>query len=189
MSVSVTFNGTIIEDEGDRLAAEAGAEDNNVSSLPLAIDAELSTAITADGVGTPTVNATYFPTFAEKDGIVSITGATGTASAFFSDSNGALLNGTDSGLTTDNGTKIYLYTSPSDGRVVYGIAQSSPGSITSGSLVFTIVLQGTFDASGNLTGNFFIKQYQPIENPLTGQVDDNDIVHLTSGSLFVSATQ
>src|SRR5215472_14351372 len=159
MSVSITFNGTIIEDEGDKLAAEAGAEDNNVSSLPLAIDAELSTAITADGVGTPTVNATYFPTFAEKDGIVSITGATGTASAFFSDSNGIPLNGTYSGLTTDDGTRIYLYTS-SDGRIAYGIAQSgsfdattgkilSP-SLSGGSLVFAIVLQGTFDASSNL---------------------------------------
>src|SRR5215470_16613349 len=100
MSVSVTFNGTIIEDES---GLEPGTpDDNNIGSLPSPIDSELSTAIIKDGVITPALNATYFPTFAEKDGIVSITGATATATAYFSDSNGALMNGTYSGLTTDN---------------------------------------------------------------------------------------
>src|SRR5215472_767979 len=108
----------------------------------------------------------------------------------FSDANGVALSGADSGLTTDNGTKIYLYTSPSNPLVVYGIAQTSPGSISSGTLVFAIMMTTTTDASGNLNGgNFFIEQYQAIKNPLTGQVDDNDIVSLASGSLFISVRQ
>jgi hypothetical protein len=183
MTVSITFNGTIIEDEG---GLEAGTpEDNNVSSLPSGI----SFNPTADGVTLPSASAS-FPTFAQFNNLVTITGATGTPTALFSDANGVALSGADSGLTTDNNTKIYLYTSPTNPLIVYGIAQTSPGSISSGTLVFAIMMQTTTDASGNLNGgNFFIEQYQAIKNPLTGQVDDNDIVHLTAGSLFVSVRQ
>jgi hypothetical protein len=196
MSVSITFNGTIIEDESFVGTGSTFNDnpsnpiDNNIAaaSFPSAINTELNAAITADGVVTPNVNATYFPTYAEKDGIVSITGASGTASVLFSDASGALLNRTDSGLTTDGGTKIYLYTS-SDHKIAYGIAQTdAQTTINSGTLVFAVVLQGTFDASGNLTGNFFIKQYQPIHNDsLTNTPDDPST--LAGGSLFVSATQ
>src|SRR5215472_3320373 len=116
MSVTITFNGTIIEDEGGFGTGAEAAEDNNVSSLPSGI----SFNPTADGVNLPS-SSSSFPTFGQFSNLVTFTGATGTPAVLFSDANGIAFSGVYSGLTTDNNTKIYLYTSPSNPLIVYGI--------------------------------------------------------------------
>src|SRR5438128_10772031 len=86
MAITITINGTITEDESGINDSPA---DNNVTALPSGVSTDLNSAITTDGVVTPTVNATYFPTFAEKDGAVSFTGSTGTVNVKFTDASGA----------------------------------------------------------------------------------------------------
>jgi uridine phosphorylase len=192
---------TITEDESAGLQTIAtpptSTEDNNdndvtalstsTASNPISISTELSNALTADGITAPTAIG-----YAEVDAFATIS-ATGTIDVFFSagkDANGVPLpiNGVDSGLKTDAGDSILLYSSK-DNNVVYGRAGSSTGA-----LVFAIVLHET-KTNGVTTGaDIGIVQYQAISNPIAGGpgttngvINHDDAVDLTN-KLFVSVS-
>jgi len=116
-----TIKKTITEDESAGLQTSGVAtatEDNNdddVASLPSAISSQLSTALSGDSITPPPPVTGFFPSYAEVDGFATVDAAGATlGDIFFSDGNGAVLNGFDSGLTTDAGNKILLYTSSTD---------------------------------------------------------------------------
>ncbi|MGF6488496.1 DUF5801 repeats-in-toxin domain-containing protein [Pseudomonas frederiksbergensis] len=158
------------------------ADDNDilVASLP----STFATRLTALGAGTATGAALSGYTGAVGNTgsnaftVTADPGATITNISFV-DSNGAPLNGVDSGLDTLNGTSILLYTDANNDNIVLGRAGGSTGAI-----VFAAYIEET--GSPVSGGKIWTVEYQPIKHTDTTNADDS--LNLLN-KVFVGASQ
>ena len=148
-------------------AGDADDNDILVTSLP----STFATRLTALGAGTATGAA--------LSGYTGAVGNTG-SNAFtvtadpgasitnisFVDSNGAPLNGVDSGLDTLDGTSILLYTDANNDNIVLGRAGGSTGAI-----VFAAYIEET--GSPVSGGKIWTVEYQPLKHPDATNADDS----------------
>jgi hypothetical protein len=181
-ALNLTAGSTVTLDESANLqnlaatpAVAGDSNDNDIaaSSLPTAFSTRLATqnvgaAINAalsgyDGTNTGT-NAFTFTV----SGMVS--------DLAFTDTNGALLNGVDSGLNTTDGEDIFLYTDTTNNNIVYGKTALNV-------VVFAAYLEETgTPVSG---AKLWTVQYEAISNPDASNPDDP--VNLAD-KIFVSVT-
>ncbi|MGF6222261.1 beta strand repeat-containing protein [Pseudomonas sp. YL-218 TE3947] len=157
------------------------ADDNDilVASLP----STFATRLTALGAGTATgaalsgytgdVNDTGSNAFT----LTSDPGA-GITDISFVDSEGAPLNGLDSGLDTLDGTSILLYTDTNN-NILLGRAGGPTGAI-----VFAAYIEET--GSPVTGGKIWTVEYQPLKHPVVTNADDS--LNL-AGKVFIGATQ
>jgi Domain of unknown function (DUF5801) len=159
MALTVTLTGTTVTlDETAGLQnsvvtpgipGDANDDDVDVSTLPAAFSSRL-TALGADPA--TAINA------AESDGnVISISGVTGTiGNLTFTDANGGALDGDTSGLFTNDGEEIFLFTDTVNDNIVLG-------KTAAGVIVFAIYLEETgTPVSG---GKFWSIQYEALEHP------------------------
>ncbi|WP_223570019.1 beta strand repeat-containing protein [Pseudomonas sp. BF-R-26] len=148
-------------------AGDADDNDILVTSLP----STFATRLTALGAGTATGAALSGYTGAVGNTgsnaftVTADPGATITNISFV-DSNGAPLNGLDSGLDTLNGTSILLYTDANNDNIVLGRAGGSTGAI-----VFAAYIEET--GSPVSGGKIWTVEYQPLKHPVTTNADDS----------------
>ncbi|MGF6456756.1 DUF5801 repeats-in-toxin domain-containing protein [Pseudomonas frederiksbergensis] len=145
------------------------ADDNDilVASLP----STFATRLTALGAGTATGAALSGYTGAVGNtgsNAFTVTAAPGATitNISFVDSNGAPLNGVDSGLDTLNGTSILLYTDANNDNIVLGRAGGSTGAI-----VFAAYIEET--GSPVSGGKIWTVEYQPLKHPDATNADDS----------------
>jgi hypothetical protein len=143
------------------------ADDNDilVASLP----SDFSTRLTALSAGTATGAALSGYTGAVGDtgsNAFTLTDASGITDISFVDSNGAPLNGLDSGLFTLDGTSILLYTDTENNNIVLGRAGSATGAI-----VFAAYIEET--GSPVSGGKIWTVEYQPLQHPDATNPDDS----------------
>ncbi|MGE7966083.1 DUF5801 repeats-in-toxin domain-containing protein, partial [Pseudomonas sp. NPDC089918] len=158
------------------------ADDNDilVTSLP----STFATRLTALGAGTATGAALSGYTGAVGNTgsnaftVTADPGATITNISFV-DSNGAPLNGVDSGLDTLNGTSILLYTDANNDNIVLGRAGGSTGAI-----VFAAYIEET--GSPVSGGKIWTVEYQPLKHPDAANADDS--LNLLN-KVFIGASQ
>ncbi|SCY49192.1 DUF5801 repeats-in-toxin domain-containing protein [Nitrosospira sp. Nsp13] len=186
ITVDTSVNLTLDETAGlQNLTATptpAGDADDNdilVSSLP----AVFSTRLTALGAGTPTIGAAlsgYTGAVGNTgSNIVSITPAPGGTITDLGlvGSNGAPLNGLDSGLDTLTGANILLYTDTNN-NIVLGRVEGT------GDIVFALYLEETgTPVSG---AKIWSVQYAPLKN--TNPANPDDSLNLLD-KVFVGASQ
>jgi hypothetical protein len=156
--------------------------DTSTGSLPPEFDAVLA-IVTAAGSGTgqsATGAAVSGASSANPTGTNALTFGPNVGDVAFVLASGA---GTDSGLTTTAGNKIFLYVYPDDNNVVLareGTAGGLPD--PSGKLAFAIYLDtGTATAgdAGATGAKVWIAQYEPLAHPLGGAANPNDLVFLS----------
>ncbi|MEK1843729.1 MAG: DUF5801 repeats-in-toxin domain-containing protein, partial [Pseudomonas sp.] len=145
------------------------ADDNDilVTSLP----STFATRLTALGAGTATGAALSGYTGAVGNtgsNAFTITADPGASitNISFVDSNGAPLNGLDSGLDTLDGTSILLYTDANNDNIVLGRAGSATGAI-----VFAAYIEET--GSPVSGGKIWTVEYQPLKHPDAANADDS----------------
>ncbi|MDR6429307.1 hypothetical protein J2738_005472, partial [Variovorax paradoxus] len=179
-ALNMTAGSTVTLDESATLqnlaatpavAGDSNDNDISVSSLPTAF----SSRLTAQGVGTA-INVALSGYDGTNSGTNAFTfSVSGTVTdVSFTDANGALLNGFDSGLDTADGEDIFLYTDTTNNNVVYG-------KTAAGVVVFAAYLEET---GSPVTGaKLWTVQYEAISNPDASNPDD--AVNLAD-KLFVS---
>ncbi|MBB3240254.1 hypothetical protein FHW68_001745 [Pseudomonas sp. Tn43] len=161
-------------------AEDANDNDILVTSLP----STFATRLTALGAGTATGAALSGYTGAVGNTgsnaftVTTDPGATITNISFV-DSNGAPLNGLDSGLDTLDGTSILLYTDANNDNIVLGRAGSATGAI-----VFAAYIEET--GSPVSGGKIWTVEYQPLKHPDGTNPDDS--LNLLD-KVFVGASQ
>ncbi|WP_409258761.1 DUF5801 repeats-in-toxin domain-containing protein, partial [Pseudomonas sp. Tn43] len=163
-------------------APSGDADDNDilVASLP----STFATRLTALGAGTATGAALSGYTGAVGNtgsNAFTVTpdpGATITNISFV-DSNGAPLNGLDSGLDTLDGTSILLYTDANNDNIVLGRAGGANGTI-----VFAAYIEET--GSPVSGGKIWTVEYQPLKHTDTANPDDS--LNLLN-KVFIGASQ
>ncbi|WP_454876447.1 beta strand repeat-containing protein [Pseudomonas farris] len=155
------------------------ADDNDI--LVTALPSAFATRLTALGAGTATGAALSGYTGAVGDtgsNAFTLTDATGITDISFVDSNGAPLNGLDSGLDTLDGTSILLYTDTNN-NIVVGRAGSATGAI-----VFAAYIEET--GSPVTGGKIWTVAYQPLKHTDTANADDS--LNLLN-KVFIGASQ
>ncbi|MCO8310697.1 T1SS-143 repeat domain-containing protein [Pseudomonas mandelii] len=156
------------------------ADDNDI--LVTALPSAFATRLTALGAGTATGAALSGYTGAAGNtgsNAFTLTDATSGTDVSFVGSDGAPLNGLDSGLDTLDGTNILLYTDTVNNNIVVGRAGSATGAI-----VFAAYIEET--GSPVTGGKIWTVEYQPLKHPGTTNADDS--VDLT-GKVFIGASQ
>ena len=151
MALTVTPTGTTVT-----LDETAGLQnDDTNSTLPVAFSSRL-TALGADP-------ATAINHAVSNGNVISISGVTGTINVTFTDANGGALDGDSSGLFTNDGEEIFLFTDAVNDNIVLG-------KTALGAIVFAIYLEETgTPVSG---GNFWSIQFEALENPDATNPDD-----------------
>ncbi len=180
--VNVTLDETAGLQNGTATASPAeDANDNDilVASLP----STFSTRLTALGAGTATGAALSGYTGAEGNtgsNAFTLTAAPGASitDISFVGSNGAPLNGLDSGLDTLDGTSILLYTDTNN-NILLGRAGSATGAI-----VFAAYIEET--GSPVTGGKIWTVEYQPLKHPDMTNPDDS--LNLQD-KVFIGASQ
>ncbi|WP_438998692.1 DUF5801 repeats-in-toxin domain-containing protein, partial [Variovorax beijingensis] len=179
-ALNMTAGSTVTLDESATLqnlaatpavAGDSNDNDISVSSLPTAFSSRLA----AQSVGTA-INAALSGYDGTNTGTNAFTfSVSGTVTdVSFTDANGALLNGFDSGLDTTDGEDIFLYTDTTNNNVVYGKTALNV-------VVFAAYLEET---GSPVTGaKLWTVQYEAISNPDASNPDD--AVNL-AGKIFVS---
>ncbi|MEK1837201.1 MAG: hypothetical protein AAAB23_17980 [Pseudomonas sp.] len=166
--VDVTLDETAGLQNATTTPTPAGDADDNdilVASLP----SDFSTRLTALSAGTATGAALSGYTGAVGDtgsNAFTLTDASGITDISFVDSNGAPLNGLDSGLFTLDGTSILLYTDTENNNIVLGRAGSATGAI-----VFAAYIEET--GSPVSGGKIWTVEYQPLQHPDDTNPDDS----------------
>lgn len=151
------------------------------ASLPL----QFQDALAAEGAGGGSVNSVALSgvdgTVANSGGVNVMTFGAGVTDVAFTDGSGNPLDAVDSGLTTTDGTTIYLYTSSFNNNVVVGRAGLG------GDVVFAVYLDTGVDTGtgdpGATGAKLWLVQFEAIGH--TPNVGANDIEYL-SGLLNVS---
>ncbi|WP_225603504.1 hypothetical protein [Pseudomonas sp. PDM09] len=154
------------------------AEDANDNDTATSLPSAFSTRLTALGAGTATGAALSGYTGAVGNAgsdAFTISGGTSGTDISFVGSDGAPLNGFDSGLDTLDGTSILLYTDTNN-NIVLGRAGGATGAI-----VFAAYIEETVTG-----GKIWTVEYQPLKHPGTTNPDDS--VDLT-GKVFIGASQ
>ncbi|WP_225610440.1 DUF5801 repeats-in-toxin domain-containing protein [Pseudomonas sp. PDM23] len=167
--VTVSLDETTGLQNATATASPAGdANDNDIllASLPAAFTARL----TALGAGTASGAALSGYTGAAGNtgsNAFTISAAPGGAitDILFTGSNGAALNGLDSGLDTLAGQDILLYTDATNNNVLVGRAGGPAGAI-----VFAAYIEET--GSPVSGGKIWTVEYQPLKHPVTSNPDD-----------------
>ncbi|WLG88225.1 T1SS-143 repeat domain-containing protein [Pseudomonas cucumis] len=163
-------------------ATPGATEDANDNDTALPLPSAFSTRLTALGAGTAMDAA-----LSGYTGVVgntgsnafTISGATSATDVSFVDSNGAPLNGLDSGLDTLDGTSIFLYTDTVNNNILLGRVGGATGAI-----VFAAYIEET--GSPVTGGKIWTVEYQPLSNP--DATDPDDPVDLED-LVFVGASQ
>lgn len=162
--------------------------DTSISSLPEEFDAVLA-LVTAAGSGTGqsvTGAAVSGATSANPTGTNALTFGPNVDDVAF-----VLSAGTDSGLTTTAGRKIFLYVYPGDNNVVLAREGTAGGAADpNGQLAFALYLDTGTAAAGDAgaTGaKVWVAQYGPLFHPQGGAANPNDLVFL-SGVLNYDVT-
>ena len=153
MALTVTLTGTtVILDETPGLQ-----NDDTSASLPVAFSSRL-TALGADP-------ATAINHAVSSGNVFSISGTTGTVGNIsFTDANGGVLDGDPSGLSTNDGEAISLFTDTANDNIVLG-------KTAAGAIVFAIYIEETgTPVSG---GKFWSIQYEALEHPDATNPDDS----------------
>src|SRR6266545_5261290 len=151
MALTVTPTGTTVT-----LDETAGLQnDDTNSTLPVAFSSRL-TALGADP-------ATALNQAVSNSNVISISGVTGTINVTFTDANGGALDGDSSGLFTNDGEEIFLFTDAVNDNIVLG-------KTAAGAIVFAVYLEET--GSPVSGGNFWSIQFEALENPDATNPDD-----------------
>jgi T1SS-143 domain-containing protein len=162
-------------------ATPSPAEDANDNDTATPLPSAFSTRLTALGAGTAMDAALSGYTGAVGNtgsDAFTISGATSATDVSFVGSNGAPLNGFDSGLDTLDGTSILLYTDTVNNNILVGRAGAG------GAIVFAAYIEET--GSPVTGGKIWTVEYQPLSNP--DATDPDDPVDL-SGVVFIGASQ
>jgi len=181
-ALNLTAGSTVTLDESANLqnlaATPAVAGDSNDNDIAAsALPTAFSTRLATQNVGTA-INAALSGYDGTNTGTNAFTfNVSGTVSDLaFTDTNGALLNGADSGLNTTDGEDIFLYTDTTNNNIVYGKTALNV-------VVFAAYLEET---GTPVTGaKLWTVQYEAISNPDASNPDDP--VNLTD-KVFVSVT-
>ena len=158
----------------------SGDADDNDTATPL--PSAFSTRLTDLGAGTAMDAALSGYTGAVGNAgseAFTISGATSATDVSFVGTNGAPLNGADSGLFTLDGTSILLYTDTTNNNILVGRAGAADGAI-----VFAAYIEET--GSPVTGGKIWTVEYQPLKHPGTTNPDDS--VDLTD-KVFIGASQ
>jgi hypothetical protein len=163
--------------------SEGGVTSNDTNaSLPLLFQ----DALAFEGAGGGTVDSLALSgvdgTLANSGGVNVMTFGANVTDVAFTDGSGNALDGADSGLTTTDGTAIYLYTSTFDNNVVVGRKGGSGGDVVFAAYLDTGVDTGSGDP-GATGAKLWLAQFESMFQP--DGTDPNDIVYL-SGVLNVS---
>jgi hypothetical protein len=153
MALTVTLTGTTVTlDESPNLQ-------NDDTSLPLPV--AFSSRLTALGADP----ATAINQAVSNGNVFSISGVTGTVGNIsFTDANGGVLDGDSSGLFTNDGEEIFLFTDTSNDNIVLG-------KTALGAIVFAIYIEET--GSPVSGGKFWSIQYEALEHPNANDPDDS----------------
>ena len=152
MALTVTFTGTTVT-----LDETAGLQnDDTNAALPAAFSSRL-TALGADP-------ATAINAAVSNGNVISISGVTGTFNLAFTDANGGALDGDTSGLFTNDGEEIFLFTDTGNDNIVLG-------KTTAGAITFAVFLEETGSPVGG--GKFWSIQYEALEHTDPTNPDDS----------------
>jgi hypothetical protein len=153
MALSVTLTGTTITlDETSGLQ-----NDDTNTTLPSAF----STRLTALGANP----ATAINQAASNGNVISISGVTGAVGNIaFTDANGGALDGDSSGLFTNDGEEIFLFTDTVNDNIVLG-------KTAAGVIAFAVYLEET--GSPVSGGKFWSIQYEALQHPDATNPDDS----------------
>src|SRR5215472_16016684 len=145
MTLTVTLTGTTVT-----LDETAGLQnDDTTTALPTAVSDRL-TALRADP-------ATATNQAVSNGNVISISGVTGTITNLaFTDANGEALDGEMSGLFTNDGEEIFLFTDTVNDNIVLG-------KTAAGSIAFAVFLEET--GSPVSGGKFWSIGYEALEHP------------------------
>src|SRR5262245_53219287 len=153
MALTVTLTGTTVT-----LDETAGLQNDDTNTvLPAAFSSRL-TALGADP-------ATAINHAVSNGNVISISGVTGTITNLaFTDANGGALDGDSSGLFTNDGEAIFLFTDTKDDNIVLG-------KTAAGAIAFAVYLQET--GSPVSGGKFWSIQYEALHHPDATNPDDS----------------
>jgi hypothetical protein len=178
----------IDETSGTQNATQGGATSNDVgSSLPVTFSTALSFETLAGSVNPVSATALSGATGSSSTGtqVMTFTGAV--QDVKFTDSAGAAITALDSGITTDGGRKIYLYSSSHDNNVLLGREGTSGGAAdATGPVAFALYLDtGTGSASdvGATGAKLWMAQFEALHH--NDPTAANDFVTLAQ-DLFVT---
>src|SRR5215813_4611210 len=166
MALTVTPTGTTVT-----LDETAGLQnDDTNAALPAAFASRL-TALGADP-------ATAINKAVSNGNVISISGVTGTIDNLaFTDSTGGALDGDTSGLFTNDGEEIFLFTDTANDNIVLG-------KTAAGAIAFAVFLEET--GSPVSGGKFWSIQYEALEHPDATNPDDSIDLN---GNLKVAASE
>lgn len=178
-TTTLSVNGNLVLDE------DLGVQNDEVSALTFDLsDDALETYL--DGLAG---GATGFPQYARKLDFLTSSVAVSDF-ALVRDASGAAFStlagqGVDSGLTTLDGDKIYLFGKDGTNNVVLGVIGNDP----SGTVAFAVVLDEA--AGAHTTASMWMILYEPLMHPLADTVGASDILDLFDGSdkIFVESTR
>src|SRR5215475_14435854 len=166
MALTVTLTGTTVT-----LDETAGLQnDDTNTALPVAFSSRL-TALGADP-------ATAINAAVSNGNVISISGVTGTiGNIAFTDASGGALDGDSSGLFTNDGEEIFLFTDTVNDNIVLG-------KTAAGAIAFAVFLEET--GSPVSGGKFWSIQYEALEHPDATNPDDSIDLN---GNLKVAASE
>ena len=145
MALTVTPTGTTVT-----LDETAGLQNDDTNvALPAAFSSRL-TALGADP-------ATAINQAVSNGNVISISGVTGTITNLaFTDANGGALDGDSSGLFTNDGEEIFLFTDTVNDNIVLG-------KTAAGAIAFAVFLEET--GSPVSGGKFWSIEFEALEHP------------------------
>src|SRR5687767_4131025 len=152
MALTVTLTGTTVT-----LDETAGLQnDDTNTALPTAFSSRLT------ALGAP---ATAINQAVSNGNVISISGVTGAiANLAFTDATGGALDGDASGLSTNDGEAIFLFTDTVDDNIVLG-------KTAAGAIAFAVYLEESGSPVNG--GNFWSIQYEALEHPDATNPDDS----------------
>src|SRR5262245_54345608 len=153
MALTITPTGTTVT-----LDETAGLQNDDTNT---ALPAAFSTRLTALGADA----ATAINKAVSNGNVISISGVTGAVGNIaFTDANGGALNGDTSGLFTNDGEEIFLFTDSLNENIVLG-------KTAAGAIAFALFLEET--GSPVSGGKFWSIQYEALEHPDATNPDDS----------------
>ena len=165
MALTVTLTGTTVT-----LDETAGLQnDDTNSALPSAFSSRL-TALGADP-------ATAISAAVSNGNVISISGATTITNLALTDASGGALDNVPSGLSTNDGEPIFLFTDTSNDNIALG-------KTAAGAIVFAVFLEET--GSPISGGKLWSIEFEALEHPDADDPDDSIPLNL---NLKVAATE
>ncbi len=192
--MAISVDGNLILDEEFRNPATGAADEHEVASLNFTGDSDGLETLFGTTVGNLGEGAaTGFPQYARKLNYISSTGTPNpvTDYGFVQDNSGTAFSttvGVDSGLTTLDGTSIYLFAYSADNN---NILLGRIGNSATGTVAFALVLDEHRTGTTLDSTDMYLIQYQPLQHSGTNLVDSADTLDLLDGStnkVFLQST-